>query len=154
MKIVSKKVRDLDSFTKYFMEKGFSVEQGVHSVLLDHSELATIRFKREGADAAVAVVHYISPYYRVEMMNISDENKYLEELLKIKHSGEKWSIPVNPVIMILIDENLLNIVEEYRDEYPINDGEKLVKHYKDKNPGYKSIPQTLLARVLEELGYY
>ncbi len=153
MKIVVVDVRDFNNFIEILRSKGYDLKYGFHAVLLDHSELTNIKVMKNDHLVAIIIVHYITPYYRVEVKNIVDDDKYLRELISIKHSGEKWSIPVSPVIIILFDEEVFEIINSYRDDYPVEDGYELVNHYRRRNPKYKSVPQSLLARVLEELSF-
>lgn len=151
MKIISKAVRDLDRLLDYLKEKGYDLEEGSHIVLLDHSEVSRLALIKDGRTAAIAIVHYLSPYYRVETKGIKDEDKYLEELLMIKHSGENWRIPVEDVVFVVFDEGLEDLLSSYSDEYPVGDAEALVRHYLSRNPKGKEILRVLLARILDEL---
>jgi hypothetical protein len=151
MRIISFNVKDLDKFTELLKSKGYSVEYGPHAVLLDHSELSTITVKKNNDVLMILIAHYITPYYRVEVSGVSSEDEYLEKLISVKHSGEKWSIPVNPLIALIYNNELLDLVSNYSDSYPISDGEKLVKYYREHNPGYENIPKILVARLIERL---
>ncbi len=152
MKIMLIDVKDLEKLFEWFRNHGFELEYGPHTVLLDHSELISVRIKRDGREAGFLIAHYITPYYRVEAKDVEDEEEYLRELLRVKHGDEKWSIPVNPVILVSLRDELVKEIENYSDEYPVDDGEKLVKTYRDRNPGYDRIPRVLLARLLDDLG--
>jgi len=144
-------VKDLFKFIDYLRKHDYTVEEGAHSVLLDHSELADYKILKNNSIHGLMVAHYITQYYRVEALNINDNDEYLRELLKVKHSGEKWAIPVNPVIIIDLSNELINVVSNYVDEYPVEDGEELVRNYRSRNPRYESIPRILLAKLLDEL---
>ncbi|ADI32401.1 hypothetical protein [Staphylothermus hellenicus] len=157
MKIISFHIKNLDGFLEKLKDLGYSIELGAHSVLLDHSELTSITVKKKGSIELILIIHYITPYYRVETMNISDEDKYLKELIRIKHSGEKWKIPVNPVIGVVMADNneeLMKMINDYKDDYPVKDADKLLDHYRSRNPRYQNIPRLLLARILDELSGY
>ena len=151
MKIVLLSVKDKDRFIEAFREKGYEVEEGSHTVLLDHSELISYKVRKNNEVYAVLIIHFITPYYRVELENIKDENEYLRKLLRVKHGNEKWGIPVSPVIIVVLNDEVISLVENYSDDYPVSDGEELVNKYRSRNPGYEDIPRILLARVLEEL---
>ncbi len=153
MKIVTKSIWDLDSFIKYLESHNYSVEEGAHAVLLDHSEVLEIYVRRSNELSAIFIAHYITPYYRVELEDISSDDEYLKRLIEVKHSGAKWRIPVNPLIGVVLDDDVIKLVEDYRDSYPISDGEKLVEHYRSRNPSYNNIPQVVVARLLEKLGF-
>ena len=152
MKIVLLNVKNRDSFISAFEKSGYEVEPGPHTVLSDHSELTSYKIVKNGEEHAIAIMHFITQYYRAELKNTVNDDEYLEELLRIKYSGEKWGIPVSPVIVVVLKEDVLNIIENYSDDYPVEDGEKLVNTYRRRNPGYENIPRILLARILEDLG--
>lgn len=152
LRIILLDVKDKNKFINTFTEAGYNVEEGPHTVLLDHSELTSYKVKKDNKLYAVLIIHYITPYYRVELENIRDDNEYLKKLIRIRHSNEKWEIPVNPVITVVLDDSITDLLSNYKDDYPVNDGEELVNKYRSKNPNYAEIPRILLARVLEELG--
>ncbi|OYT40899.1 MAG: hypothetical protein B6U89_00725 [Desulfurococcales archaeon ex4484_58] len=151
MKIITLNVKNLDKLVKELESKGYSIEHGSHAVLLDHSELTSFRVRKNGKEYGVFIIHYITPYYRVEASNIVDDEEYLRRLIEIRHSGEKWGIPVNPIYAIIFNDEIINFLENYNDDYPVKDGEELVNVYRRRNPNYKSIPYTLLAKILDEL---
>jgi len=151
VKVLLVDVKNLENLVNTLKEKGYKLELGPHSVLLDHSEVLSISVMRSSSREAIIIAHYITPYYRVETLNIDSDEAYLKELVKVKYSGEKWSIPVNPVIVLAFSEDLVRILENYRDDYPVPDGEDLVKEYRRRNPGYAEVPRLLLARFLEKL---
>lgn len=152
MRIVEFVVKDLKKFEEYVRNNNLVVEPGPHMVLFDHSELAIMDVKNiEGKVVSKLVVHFITPYYRVESQNIEDDEEYWRKLWEVKRSGEYWAIPVNPIIAIILDESFTNVIEGYRDEYPINEGGELVDNYRRRNPNYKQVPRVALARVLDSL---
>jgi len=151
MKIISKAVRDLDRLLDYLKENGYDLEEGTHAVLLDHSEVLRLAIIKDGKTAAIALVHYLSPYYRAETKKLEDEDKYLEELLMIRRSGENWRIPVEDVVFIVFDEGLERFLSSYSDEYPVADGKDLVRHYLSRNPRGKEVLRVLLGRIMDEL---
>ncbi|MCD6300631.1 MAG: hypothetical protein J7L82_01000 [Staphylothermus sp.] len=152
MRIVKLEVKDLENLLKKVREHGYVVEQGPHAVLLDHSELSSYVVKKDDKVVAEIVAHYLTQYYLVEMKEVSNDDDYLREPLRIKNSGVKWSIPVNDVLVIIhIDDNeFIDLIEKYSDVFPIENGEEVIKHYKEKNPGHTKIPNILLARILDE----
>jgi hypothetical protein len=145
-------VKNLDQFIRKLSEHGFSVEPGPHVVLEDHSELAVLRVARGGELRAFVVAHYITQYYRAVLSgSYSDDASYLRELLNIKYSGEKWSIPVNPVYIVVTAQcsELVELVKDYRDEYPVPDGEQLVSAYRSRNPEHALIPRIVVGRLVD-----
>lgn len=144
------KVKDLEKFIKKLSEAGYTVEWGPHAVLEDHSEIATLKVHVDGRVVAYIVVHYITQYYRAVLSeSYSDDQAFLDKLFEIKYSGEKWSIPVNPVYIIEFNEELVGVMKGYEDSYPVEDGERLVEAYRSKNPNYKAIPKIIVARIVD-----
>jgi len=143
-------VRNLDQFIKRLSELGYVVEPGPHLVLEDHSELAVFKALRNGELEAYIVAHYITQYYRAVLSSsYSDNSLFLRELINIKYSGEKWSIPVNPVYVITRSSVLVESIREYRDEYPTPEGEYLVNEYRSRNPNYTLIPRIVVGRLVD-----
>jgi len=144
------KVRDLEGFLRKLAESGYLVEYGPHAVLEDHSEISTFKVYVGNELAAYIVAHYITQYYRAFLENYEDSDEaLLDKLLEIKYSGERWSIPVNPLYVIAFNECLLRVLEGYRDEYPVVDGNRLVEEYRSRNPNYRSIPRVIVARIID-----
>ncbi|MET1159755.1 MAG: hypothetical protein ABWW65_02230 [Thermoprotei archaeon] len=151
MKIVLLEAKDLDNLVNALRSSGYEIEEGPHAVLFDQSEVLEITLRKNSTRAGILIAHYITPYYRAETAETDNDEEYLRELIRIKHSGEKWSIPVNPIIIIAFDKDLLSILDSYSDKYPVPDGETLVENYKKRNPNHEEILRVLLARVLEKL---
>lgn len=152
MKIVELTVKDLKKFEEHVKNHNLVIEPGPHMVLFDHSELAIMDVKdSNGSTICKLVVHFITPYYRVDAGNVEDDDEYWRRLWEVKRSGEYWAIPVNPIIAVLIDESFSNIFTNYSDDYPVQDGAELVEKYRRSNPNYKRIPRVALARVLDGL---
>jgi hypothetical protein len=144
------KVKNLNEFIGKLSESGYIVEHGPHVVLEDHSELSTIKVSRDDKFVAYIIAHYITQYYRAVLDNsYSNDQSFMEKLLELKYSSEKWSIPVNPLYIVVFDEELLSFLNIYDDTYPVEDGENLVKEYRSRNPHYKSIPRIAVARIIE-----
>lgn len=152
MRIVLKRVRDLDKFIGYLGEMGYDVEEGAHAVLLDHSELTDFTVKNNGEIAGYIIAHFLTPFFRAELSDSSSDEEYLRKLVEIKHSGEKWRIPVNPLVIIVLDEEMFRLLEDYSDEYPVSDASSLIEKYVETNPNYRNVPKIALARLLEKLG--
>ncbi|MCC6052685.1 MAG: hypothetical protein LM569_00565 [Desulfurococcaceae archaeon] len=143
-------VKNLDLFIKKLSDLGLKIELGPHVVLEDHSELAVFKVLRNGELEAYIVAHYITQYYRAVLSeSYSNDSAFARELLAIKYSGERWSIPVNHVYVITNSSTLVDYVKEYRDEYPVPDGESLVDTYRSRNPNYKSIPRIVIGRLVD-----
>ncbi|MCC6034621.1 MAG: hypothetical protein LM567_03900 [Desulfurococcaceae archaeon] len=151
MKVIEfRDVKNLDLFIKRLIELGFRIELGPHVVLEDHSELAVFKAMRDNELEAYIVAHYITQYYRAVLSNsYSDDSLFVKELLRIKYSGEKWSIPVNPLYIVTLNSKLLEYIKDYRDEYPVPDGEYLINTYRSKNPEYAQIPRVVIGRLVD-----
>jgi len=148
--IEAREVKNLDQFIKGLSELGFIIEPGPHVVLEDHSELAVFKALRNGEVEAYIVAHYITQYYRAVLSNsYSNDSLFMKELISIKYSGEKWSIPVNPVYVITLSNELVEYIKTYRDEYPVPDGEALVNAYRSRNPDYANIPRIVVGRLVD-----
>ena len=152
MRIVELEVKDLGYLLKKLKEFGYFIEQGPHAVLLDHSELSSYIIKRENKVIAEIIAHYLTQYYLAEVKGVSNDNEYLKELLRIRDSGIRWSIPVNNVLVIILseDKEFLDFINNYSDAFPVENGEEIIMYYREKNPGYTKIPRILLARLLDE----
>jgi len=143
-------VKNLDQFIKGLSELGFTIELGPHVVLEDHSELAVFKALRNGELKAYIVAHYITQYYRAVLSNsYNNDSLFMKELINIKYSGERWSIPVNPVYVITPSNELVEYIKTYRDEYPVSDGEALVNAYRSRNPDYANIPRIVVGRLVD-----
>lgn len=144
------KVRDLNKLVNRISELGYTIEYGPHVVLEDHSEISVFKVHKGDLLIAYIVAHYITQYYRAAFSgnSISDE-EYLHRLFEIKYSGEKWSIPVNPVYIMAFDDELINKLGDYEDTYPVTDGESLVMNYQSRNQNYRNLPRVVLARLVE-----
>jgi hypothetical protein len=144
------KVKDLNKFLEALKASGFTVELGPHVVLEDHSELTSIKVLKNGELAAYIVAHYITQYYRAVINgSYESDEKFLDRLYEIKYSSERWSIPVNPLYAVVFNEEIIEIFDKYEDQYPVEDGERVVNEYRARNPNYKNIPRVLIARFLD-----
>lgn len=143
------KVKNLENFIKKLSEAGYLVEYGPHAVLEDHSEIMTLKVYSGSRVIAYIVAHYITQYYRAVLGgDYADDQAFLNKLFEIKYSGEKWSIPVNPLYIIMLEDELMKVLESYEDLYPVQDGDSLVETYRSKNPNYKVIPRVVVARLV------
>jgi hypothetical protein len=105
---------------------------------------------KNGELAAYIVAHYITQYYRAVINgSYESDEKFLDRLYEIKYSSERWSIPVNPLYAVVFNEEILEIFDKYEDQYPVEDGERVVNEYRARNPNYKNIPRVLIARFLD-----
>ena len=151
VKLITTNIRDLDKLINTVINSGYRIEQGTHAVLPDNSEIEEIFIFKGERLHGIVIAHYISQYYKVIVENENaDDSTILKKLLEVKYSKNKWRTPVSP-IAILTDDELVDILEKYKDEYPCDDARKLSNFYKEKNPVNKDIISGLLARALEKL---
>ncbi|WP_440059051.1 hypothetical protein ACSU1N_04490 [Thermogladius sp. 4427co] len=152
VRIYSLTVKDADRFIDTLKNAGFSIEEGPHAVLLDQSELLSIKILKENSIRGYIVLHYITPYYKAELTSARTDKEYLESLIQIKHSGEKWRIPVEDITIIVLDDGELEeIIQKYVDDYPVPEGGSLVEEYRRRNPDYKVVSRVLVGRLLDEI---
>ncbi|MGC8982989.1 MAG: hypothetical protein ACP5KA_04455 [Desulfurococcaceae archaeon] len=143
------KVRNLDAFLKKLAERGFQVEASAHVVLEDHSELSLYKVYKNSTLVAYVVAHYITQYYKAVLSEAESDSEFLKKLLEIKHSGERWSAPVNPVYLLTYTSDLSEVISSYEDDYPTREAAELVEVYRSRNPNYRLIPRVVVARLKE-----
>lgn len=145
------KVKNLDMFLKKLAERGFDVELGPHLVLEDHSELGFYRISKNAKLVAYIIAHYLTQYYKAVLSSENKNDKeFLRELLEIKYSGERWSIPIDSIYVVLYSEEILELLDKYEDEYPVQNAEEILQIYRSRNPNYKLIPRIVVARLASE----
>lgn len=152
MKLIVLSVKNLGRLFSYIEEKGYKVEEATNMVLTDNSEVGEWEIKdKDGKTIGRVLAHYIRHYYAAirELPSTASDKEVLERLLKAKYVDEKWSSPVEPVIIIGIDE-LSNILDKYIDDYPNNKAKLLVEQY-FINGGIR-IMTKLARKVVEDLG--
>ncbi len=152
MKLITIAVKNLDRLLDVFKSKGYEVVLGPHSVLTDNSEIEEIRITRNGFLKAIIIAHYISQYYKViiDTEGCSD-NEVLEALLKAKYSSQRWRVPVNPVAILVADDEVISVIDKYSDDYPCEEASRYLRIYQEKNPGREQLFTGLLASVLEKI---
>lgn len=112
-------VKDLNNFLNYLKTSGIEVEEYMHTVLADSSELEVIVCKRNGIEIAYVVVHYIDSHYAVlsSLGSNASDREILEALLSVDKS-KIWRIPVEPVMFTTNNYNFIRIVYRYTDRVP------------------------------------
>ncbi|MEM4487677.1 MAG: hypothetical protein QXK88_02600 [Desulfurococcaceae archaeon] len=143
------KVKDLNKFISYLESIKLRVEWGSHFTLEDNSEVVTLKVHRNSNTVAYVVAHYITQYYKPELNSYGSSIQ--GEAESTEHCSEKWSIPVNPVYVIAVDEGVIDYLGNYQDEYPIHEGETAVNEYRSRNPNYRFIPRIIVARFIDPL---
>ncbi len=147
MNIVQIDVKNLGNLIKKIIDNNYSIEYKIHTNLNDQSKISVIKVKKNERDVSIIIAHYITQFYSTEY---SDDNSR-DSAYDLTSTNTVYFIPVNPVIVIILDNNVMDLLMNYRDDYPIDNCETLVNKYRLKNPGYRNALKILLARVLEEL---
>lgn len=152
MKLVVLGVRNLGKLLSYLEEKGYKVEEATNMVLTDNSEVGEWEIKdKDGKIIGRILAHYIRHYYAAirELPSTANDREILERLLRAKYVDGKWSSPVEPVIVIGMDE-LSSILDEYVDDYPNDKAKLLVEQY--FIDGGIRVMTRLARKVVENLG--
>ncbi len=151
MKIVVLGVRDLENFVEFLRSKGFMIEESTSMVLTDNSEVGEWEVKNsDGRVIGKFMAHFIRHYYAAlrELPSNASDREVLERLLKAKYFDEKWSSPVEPIV-IVGDEELASVLKDYSDDYPNDRARVLVEQYFIS--GGVRVMTRLARRLLESL---
>jgi len=120
MLVLSIDVKDLKRFMEYMRSNSFNVVEDVHSVLEDSSELLIMYvFDEKNNLSAILLAHYIDSHYAsiVDLPQEADDMMLLRSLLDANRSGDFWQAPVEPVLAVIFNENILRVINRYSDEY-------------------------------------
>ncbi len=123
MLILSIDIKNLKKFIEYIRISGYNVIEDVHSVLEDSSELLTMYILDKLYNiVAILLVHYIDSHYAflVDLPQGANDITLLMNLLNINKSKDFWQTPVEPLIAIIFNEDVVRIINRYNDEYPLN----------------------------------
>ncbi len=133
MKIIVMDTRNLDKLFETLRKHGYNVEESTNTVMTDNSELGEWDIKKGNKPVGKIIAHYIRHYYAAlqELPPDAGDKQVLEVLLKAKYSKDKWASPVEPILMIVEDE-VSEILKNYKDDYPSKDAEVLVMEYRTK----------------------
>lgn len=151
MKIIVVGVRNLDSFIEFLRSRGFMVEESTSMVLTDNSEIGEWEVRdSSGKVVGRFMAHFIRHYYAAlkELPSNASDREVLERLLKAKYFDEKWSSPVEPLV-VLGDEELAGVLRDYSDDYPNDRARLLVEQYFAS--GGVRVMTKLARRLLENL---
>ncbi len=150
--LITLNIKDLENFLSKIEELGYAIERGTHTMLLDNSEIEEIKLLKDNKVKAIVIAHYITHYYKAIVdANEKKDEELLKSLLEAKYSGEKWYAPVSPVAIITNDDDIVNFLEKYSDDYPYHYIREYVEIYRKKNPNSYKMFSGLLASVLEKL---
>ncbi len=151
VKVVFARIHDLYGLLGKLKSSGFEIEPGTHAVLPDNSEIEEMRVVSRGRVVGIVVAHYISQYYGVIADNRDkSDDELLHLLLEAKYGGNKWKTPIEPVAIISDDKRLLELVEQYSDDYPSEKAREYYNKYREENPLSEKMFSGLIARVLEK----
>ncbi len=115
-------VKDLKKFIEYIKSNNFDVIEDVHSILEDSSELLIMyAFDKKNNLSAIFLVHYIDSHYAsiVDLPQEADDMVLLKSLLDANRSEDFWRTPIEPVLAVIFSENILKVINEYSDKYPL-----------------------------------
>ncbi len=152
MKIIVMSIRDLDKLFEKLREHGYVVEESTNTVMTDNSELGEWDIKKNNTPVGKIIAHYIRHYYAAlqELPSNASDKQILETLLQAKYSRNKWASPVEPVLLIVEDE-ISEILRNYRDEYPSKEAEALVTEYMSRGVEVMTkVARRIIARLEEE----
>lgn len=150
VKLLRVNVRDLDNLINKVINSGYRIEHGAHAVLPDNSEVEEIYIFKDKEFLGIIIAHYISHYYKVIVESEeANDSVVLRKLLEAKYSKNKWRTPISPIAILTDNDELINIFEKYKDNYPCDDARELSSLYKKRNPKNKDIISGLLARAVE-----
>lgn len=131
MKIAVLGARNLYKLFTYLEGKGYRVVESTNMVLGDNSEIGEWEIRdREDRVVGRIIAHYIRQYYAAmrELPGNASDREILERLLKAKYFEEKWSSPVEPVL-IIGEDKVASVLNEYQDDYPNDKARMLVEQY-------------------------
>jgi len=151
IKIYSLDVKNLSGFIDKLKALGFTIEEGPHVVLEDNSEVSVFKGYRSSELEFIIVSHYLTQYYKAVLENPVSDEEYLEKLLTLKYSGERWSIPVSPVYFIAFNTSIEEFLSSFKDDYPVEKAEEILSKYRSANPSYKKIIEAAVGRILDGL---
>jgi len=125
------RIHDLNRFIEFLESMGLRIVEGSHAVLLDGSEIGVWHAVRGDEVVLSMAVHYIDSHYDALMRlppNASD-SELLHALIEAEKRG-LWRAPVEPVLLLVLSEDVAGKVMGYSDEPPPQAAEAL-KHFRD-----------------------
>lgn len=151
IKIYSVSVKNLSGFIDRLKALGYTIEEGPHVVLEDNSEVSVFKGYRNTELEFIIVSHYLTQYYKAVLENPGSDEEYLEKLLSLKYSSERWSIPVSPIYFIAFNSSLEEFLSSFKDEYPVENAEEILSKYRSANPNYQKIIEAAVGRIIDGL---
>ena len=146
MKILLINVRNLESLEKFLEEREARIIKGPHMVLEDQSEFEKWEIVKNDATVGEAYIHFIDHHFGAIIKlgeNVSDR-EFIRAL--IESEDNKWTVAVEPVLMIIDDEELSSSLLEYDDEFKNEKAKSAYNYYKEH--GYRKIVSDLIVKIL------
>lgn len=133
MPLVIVEAKDLRRLREYLKNLGTELRVGPHAVLPDSSEIIVIEGGYKGKKLSL-VAHYIDNHYAAlqKVPDSADDRTIAEALIKADVEM-RWESPVEPVIISTESEEMVQILKEYRDDYPGEEAARLVKEYRERD---------------------
>jgi hypothetical protein len=142
-------VRNGVKFIEFLKSLGYSVSEEMHSVLPDSSEYAIYSCVKDGQLRAVFAMHYIDHHYAalVDIGENASDREVLEALLKARSEKGYWIVPVEHVLLVPLDYELLRAVESYSDEADER-AVKYLEHYHSKASTWRDVLADLVPLLI------
>ena len=150
MFLLVKRVGDLNKFMDYLRrECGVEIVEGSHAVLPDGSEVGTWCGARDGKFVICFTSHYIDRHYdalRKLPPNASDAD-LLAALIEANRGV--WRVPVEPVVIVGLEDFVARAVTRYVDEVP-SEGVEALRHFESTNSRES---RELLQKIVSRVAY-
>ena len=146
MKILLINVRNLEALEAFLKEKGVKIVKGPHMVLEDQSEFEKWEIVKNDATVGEAYIHFIDHHFGAIIKlkeNVSDR-EFIIAL--IESEDNKWAVAVEPVLIIIDDEELSGSLLEYNDEFKNEEAKSAYNYYIEHD--YRKIVSDLIVKIL------
>ena len=150
MFVLVKGVRDLNRFIDFLRrECGLEIVEGSHAVLPDGSEVGTWCGARDGRFVVCFTSHYIDRHYDAlrKLPPDADDAEVLRAL--IEADRDVWRVPVEPVVVVGLEDWIARPITRYEDSVPI-EGVEALKHFEESTP---SSARALLGGIVSRFAY-
>ncbi|MEM0027342.1 MAG: hypothetical protein QXT53_06945 [Ignisphaera sp.] len=136
-------------FLEYLRNIGCTVDEEAHTVLPDSSEYGLYTCRQDGILKAVFVMHYIDHHYAA-LMDLKDnasDREVIEALLKAKEKGV-WMAPIEPIIYIPVDYEIIKKLSIYGDDIPA-EAAKHVEIYLNSNTAWRELLRESISSLIK-----
>ncbi|NPA96634.1 MAG: hypothetical protein GXO32_03430 [Crenarchaeota archaeon] len=150
MFVIVKRVRDLNKFIDFLRrECGLEIVEGSHAVLPDGSEVGTWCGARDGKFVVCFTSHYIDKHYDALRKLPPDADDV--ELLRVLIEADRdvWRAPVEPVVVIGLEDWVARPIARYDDSAP-SEGAEALRHFEESAP---PSARTLLGSLVSRFAY-